>query len=138
MAPRSSPRATAVHFCVGVPGYAWLRRNASFFGTHAVLYSPEGRKRLGELAGSRPVDMQARAAARLPCDRHLMATRWPPNDRLMAIGCAQLDGMLAFYNSLGLLRVLIAPTGLAQQTMHTSDVQALVGRSGSAMVMRPR
>ena len=62
----------------------------------------------------------------------------PPNDRLVAIGCAQLDGMLAFYNSLGLLRVLIAPTGLAQQTMHTSDVQALVGRSGSAMVMRPR
>ena len=56
----------------------------------------------------------------------------------MAIGCAQLDGMLAFYNSLGLLRVLIAPTGLAQQTMHTSDVQALVGRRGSAVVMRPR
>ena len=69
---------------------------------------------MGELAGSRPVDMQARAAARLPCDRHLMA-----------IGCAQLDGMLAFYNSLGLLRVLIAPTGLVQQTLHISDVQAL-------------
>ena len=123
--PRSSPRAKAVYICVGVPGYAWLRRNASFFGTHAVLYSPEGRKRLGELAGSRPVEMQARAAARLHCDGLLMATEWPPNDRLVAIGCAQLDGMLAFYNSLGLLRVLIAPTGLVQQTLHISDVQAL-------------
>ena len=80
---------------------------------------------MGELAGSRPVDMQARAAARLHCDRLLMATLWPPNDRLVAIGCAQLDGMLAFYNSLGLLRVLIAPTGLVQQTLHISDVQAL-------------
>ena len=76
----------------GLVGFGWLRKNASFFGTQAVLYSPRGRRRLAELAERRPADMQ-------------------------------LDGMLAGYASLSLLRVLIAPSALSQQ------VRALTART---------
>ena len=41
-----------------MPDVRWLRRDAEFFGTGAVLYSPRGRTRLSALLSARRVEMQ--------------------------------------------------------------------------------